>query len=310
MAINIVVAVTDHDWFTTLRANPDLGEANFWSPSAQGFKALRPGELYLFKLRARYGNSIAGGGIFAHASTMPISLAWESFGLANGARSLEELRAMITGLRYESTDPLGDFDIGCRILTEPFFWDDADWIDAPPDWPSNIPRKTYNTEDPIGRRLWEQVQDRLSRQAARREDAFVADEMARYGSPQLVEPRLGQGAFRVLVTDIYSRRCAVTGERTLPALDAAHIRPYRSGGSHVTTNGLLLRKDIHSLFDAGYVTVTPDYRFQVSDSIEVEFGNGREYYALRGREIIVPRSRAQRPDRDALDWHNRYVFKR
>jgi putative restriction endonuclease len=40
-----------------------------------------------------------------------------------------------------------------------------------------------------------------------------------------VQPRLGQGAFRLLVTDAYQRRCAVTGERTLPVLDAAHIRP-------------------------------------------------------------------------------------
>jgi putative restriction endonuclease len=86
----------------------------------------------------------------------------------------------------------------------------------------------------------------------------------RHGEPVLVRPRLGQGAFRVLVTDVYRRRCAVSGERTLPALDAAHIRPYGEGGEHAAQNGLLLRRDIHSLFDAGYVTVTPDLRFEVS----------------------------------------------
>ena len=44
-------------------------------------------------------------------------------------------------------------------------------------------------------------------------------------------------------------RCAVTGEKTLPVLDAAHILPYSKGGSHDVRNGLLLRRDIHSLFD-------------------------------------------------------------
>lgn len=58
----------------------------------------------------------------------------------------------------------------------------------------------------------------------------MADAPARFGAPHLIRPRLGQGAFRVLVTDVYGRKCAVTGERTLPALEAAHIRPYAEGG--------------------------------------------------------------------------------
>jgi len=61
-----------------------------------------------------------------------------------------------------------------------------------------------------------------------------------WGEPTLIRPRLGQGAFRVIVTDNYARRCAVTGERTLPALDAAHIRPYADHGEHDPSNGLLL----------------------------------------------------------------------
>lgn len=80
----------------------------------------------------------------------------------------------------------------------------------------------------------------------------------------MVEPPLGQGAFRVLVTDLDERRCAVTRERTPPALEAAHIRPYSEGGGHETPNGLLLRRDIRSLYDAGYVTVTPGLDFEVS----------------------------------------------
>ena len=85
MGINLVIAVTDGDWFEKLRRQPDLGEVNFWAPSAANFRALQPGELFLFKLRAPH-NVIVGGGIFTYANTLPCSLVWEAFGEANGAR--------------------------------------------------------------------------------------------------------------------------------------------------------------------------------------------------------------------------------
>jgi putative restriction endonuclease len=50
----------------------------------------------------------------------------------------------------------------------------------------------------------------------------------RHGKPTLIKPRLGQGAFRLTITDSYERRCAVTGEKTLPILDAAHIRAFEA----------------------------------------------------------------------------------
>ena len=131
---------------------------------------------------------------------------------------------------------------------------------------------------------------------------------ARFGDPTLVRPRLGQGAFRVLVTDSYHRRCSVTGETTLPALDAAHIRPYGAGGSQDASNGLLLRRDLHSLFDAGYVTVTPQRRFEVSRRVREEFLNDRHYYALHGQEISLPNLAERRPEHEELAWHNEHVF--
>ncbi|MEX2499357.1 MAG: HNH endonuclease [Wenzhouxiangellaceae bacterium] len=54
---------------------------------------------------------------------------------------------------------------------------------------------------------------------------------------QLVRQRVGQDGFRALVTDAYTRRCAISGERTLPALEAAHIKPYAESGPNRTENG-------------------------------------------------------------------------
>lgn len=304
MAINLVVAVTDYDWFRTLSQLPELSEANFWAPSATSFRALRSGELFLFKLHAPQ-NMIVGGGIFFYSNTLPWSLAWEAFGKANGALSAEEMRSRIAKYRGSGPSDRGDFRIGCRILTQPFFFNESDWIEPPRSWAANIVAfKTYNTGTDEGLALWQSVQDRLSRQTG-----VLAESGRRYGEPYLVEPRLGQGGFRVMVTDAYHRRCAVTRERTLPALDAAHIRPYHTGGAHAVSNGLLLRRDIHRLFDNGYVTVTPSFHFEVSQSIREEFENGREYYALHGTQIQLPSPIDQRPELGALAWHNENVFK-
>jgi len=126
MAVNLVIAVTDGDWFDMLRQQPNLDEVNFWAPSAANFRALQPGELFLFKLHAPR-NAIVGGGIFAYANALPCLLAWEAFREANGARSAQEMRARIA--RYRRADPAdrSDFEIGCRILTQPFFFAEADW---------------------------------------------------------------------------------------------------------------------------------------------------------------------------------------
>ena len=304
MTINLVVAVTDSDWFELLKQQPNLGEVNFWAPSAANFRALQPGELFLFKLHAPR-NVIVGGGIFAYANALPCSLAWEAFGIANGAVSAQQMRARIAHYRKVPEQDRSDFEIGCRVLTQPFFFEERDWIPVPKSWSQNIVSfKTYSTSDADGLALWEAVNERMATMTS---EAVGFNE--RFGAPHLIRPRLGQGAFRVLVTDIYQRRCAVSRERTLPALEAAHIRPYGDGGEHTANNGLLLRRDIHSLFDAGYVTVTPGLQFEVSRRIREEFDNGKHYYALHGRTIQVPVDATMRPDADALTWHNDHCYR-
>ena len=111
----------------------------------------------------------------------------------------------------------------------------------------------------------------------------VPDGAERYGAPILVQPRLGQGLFSLAVRDAYVGACAVTGEHSSPVLEAAHIVPYGRGGEHRVDNGLLLRSDLHRLFDRGYVTVTPDYVFRVGERLREEFHNGRSYYTSTAR---------------------------
>jgi putative restriction endonuclease len=110
-----------------------------------------------------------------------------------------------------------DFVIGCRILTQPFFLQESEWFE-PPSWPPHFQGfKTYSTDDPDGLMLWETAYPHFHPGAAYRfSSPQGASDVshARWGEPTLIQPRLGQGAFRIVVTDNYARRCAVTGERT------------------------------------------------------------------------------------------------
>jgi putative restriction endonuclease len=131
----------------------------------------------------------------------------------------------------------------------------------------------------------------------------------RYGDAVLVRPRLGQGTFRIAVLDAYGSACAVTDEHSLPVLEAAHIRPFALEGPRDVTNGVLLRSDLHRLFDKGYVGVDSDYRFVVSARLREDFSNGRSYYPHHGQLIKLPSGRFDQPDRAQLNWHLEHVFR-
>jgi putative restriction endonuclease len=298
------VAVTDNDWFKFLSSQPHLDEINFWQPSGkQQFKILNPGELFLFKLHSP-DDYVVGGGIFRHSTILPVSLAWDAFGEKNGAGSLLRMRTLIEKNRHERIDPHVDYTIGCIILQEPFFIERERWIPIPSNWKSNIVQGlTYDLEIEPGRTLW------LNLLSSIPITPIVREDKARYGEPLEVLPRLGQGSFRILVTDAYDRRCSITGERTLPALDAAHIKPYSASGDHVINNGILLRKDLHALFELGYVTIAPSYRFEVSRKIKEEFENGRDYYAMHGTTVRLPTNPQNRPSTDYLKWHNEIKYR-
>jgi len=78
---------------------------------------------------------------------------------------------------------------------------------------------------------------------------------------------------------------------------------YADGGSHDVDNGILLRADLHKLFDRGYVTVSDDHRFLVSPRLRGDFDNGRVYYELSGQSLHLPREPGLRPSPEALEWH-------
>ncbi len=223
------------------------------------------------------------------------------------------MQVRLARYRTVENDRQSDYRIGCILLEQPFFLPETAWIPAPADWSRSIVRgKGYDTTRSEGRRVLDALMVAVGRLPATgiTDLPYEPQQIAEgFGGPTVIYPRLGQGTFRVLITDLYGRRCAVTGERTLPVLQAAHIKPYTLTGPHDPRNGLLLRSDIHTLLDRGYVTVTPELRFEVSRRIKDEFENGRDYYALHGRAVRAPRRQDLAPAREFLDWHASNVFR-
>lgn len=311
------VAITDFEWFEFLATRREWDEVNFWQPRPGGLLNAAPGTPFLFKLKARHGSYVAGYAFFTWRSRLPAWMAWESFGEANGAPDFASFIRVLAGLRQEA-DAAGQFEIGCLLLSTPVFFTRDQWIPAPADWSGSIQRgKYYDLAADEGRRMWEACLARGEYpEAAGVASGAVLHESAsaRYGAAREMRPRLGQGGFRIAVADVYQRTCAVSTEHSLPALEAAHIVPYGEGGAHDVRNGLLLRADIHRLYDKGYVTVTPDHQFLVSPRLKHDYANGRVYYELQERiaragGIHLPQAPEHHPDPKLLErhWKEKYV---
>lgn len=310
------IALTDPDWYSFLESQPRLDEVNFWQPRPGGFKALASGDPFLFKLRAPF-KAICGFGFFQRYEVLPAWLAWDCFQRGNGAADMQSMVGQILSIRGEDSPSarLGNFPIGCIMISAPVFFPEDQWVDPPADWaPTGIQRgKGYSLERGEGKRIFAECLARANAGGrywnVEREPALVSADAPRYGAPVTVRPRLGQGTFTFAVRDAYGGACAVTHEHSTPVLEAAHIKPYAEGGQHRVDNGLLLRRDLHVLFDRGYVTVTPDHRFRVGRRLKEEYKNGRTYYVLDGERITLPDDARQQPSRELLDWHGQTIFR-
>lgn len=309
------LGVTDNNWYNYLSGiSPE--DINFWQPSGTfNFKVLSPGAPFLFKLKYPL-NAIGGIGFFSSHTFLPVSVAWDTFKNRNGCYSFDEFKRMILNYRSDK----GNFNptIGCIILTNPLFFVPEDWIEVPNDWGKSIVQgKSYETSEIVGRELWDKIELRLNKYLITNsidegKSQLILEEPSspNYGNSILTKVRLGQGAFRVLVTDAYFRRCSITGEKTLPVLEAAHIKPYAESGPHFISNGILLRSDLHKLFDNGYITITNNYNIEVSSRIKAEFENGKEYYQYHGKELIfLPSREIDKPNARYIDWHNSNIYR-
>jgi predicted restriction endonuclease len=121
---------------------------------------------------------------------------------------------------------------------------------------------------------------------------------------RLARVRQGAPQFRRVLLDAY-KRCAITGERTTEALQAAHLVPYRGATSNHVQNGILLRADVHALFDSDLIRIEPaDYKIRIDESLK-----GTPYFKYHGKTLKLPKSRDHHPALVALNERRRIFSK-
>ncbi|GAA0947176.1 HNH endonuclease [Nonomuraea longicatena] len=310
------VGITDGNWYRFLSARPGLTEANFWRPSGSTtFRALRPGEPFFFKThhRGRHPvrgfpyNRVIGGGIFECFEPLPLSEAWEIFGEANGADNREQMRERISKYRRRPIAASEDPTIGCVLLRDTRFFEPP--AAPPPDFAPNIVQgKGYD----MSAGSYTDYFANLVAHLLGNDDADVSQPWRRegpvFGDPRLAPRRLGQRAFKAVVLNAYEGRCAITGSTIRPVLQAAHIRPVTRGGEHRLDNGILLRSDVHTLFDQGYLAIDTNHRLLASQRLYEEFGTCDEVHRHAGCTITLPANATDRPSQSFLEWHMNEVF--
>ncbi len=132
-----------------------------------------------------------------------------------------------------------------------------------------------------------------------------ADHDARIWAHRAVAKRQGQPAFRRRVLAAYSETCCVTGSNARHVLEAAHIRPYKGEHTNTVSNALLLRSDIHTLFDLGLLWVDEDLAVRISPTLR-----GSEYEIYEGTTIALPASASERPLGKNLAHHAEMALSR
>jgi hypothetical protein len=115
--------------------------------------------------------------------------------------------------------------------------------------------------------------------------------------------RQGQGKFRSSVLSAYEHRCAITGCDVLEALEAAHIFPYLGPRTNLVVNGLLLRSDLHTLYDLGLIAIDPTtMRVLIAPRL-----HGTTHRKLASSHVRLPRKIADHPSLVALEMQLKWA---
>lgn len=113
---------------------------------------------------------------------------------------------------------------------------------------------------------------------------------------QAIIQRRGQRKFRDAVREMYGDKCVITGCEILDLLEAAHINPYKGEKDNHATNGLLLRADIHTLFDLDLIGIEPnELRIHLSENIK------KDGYQVLENKLLQLMSKENKPSKEALN---------
>jgi len=302
----IAIAITDQQWFEFLRSEQYQGLVNFWTPTPWNPKELQSGDRVYFMLKSPI-REIGGYGEFAWYRNMTLSRAWDEFGRGNGVNSRDELIASADGYVKKNSKLVDKIDlnseIGCFALEHVVCWGKEGYM-TPETYGASFGKQVvkykYFDSDPFVL---------SSATSGPSEPPTDFESQAGRFSPRAVttaKDRQGQPEFRAALLKNYDGKCCVTRETSEEVLEAAHIEPYVNRKSNHPRNGLLLRRDIHKLFDEGLLAVDGDGKVLVSSRV----GPDSKYPQLAGTRVRLPVNPAFRPSLNTLAEHRRSKFRK
>ncbi|MFN4247516.1 MAG: HNH endonuclease [Flavipsychrobacter sp.] len=286
------ISPTNDKWFQYLKENNYNSFINFWTPTPWNIKQLADSDKLYFLLKSPI-RKIGGYGEFHSYINLSVHDAWVKFGQRNGCSNKADLISRIqTYLEKNSSQHKGktiDAEthiIGCIILKNCQFWEADDYIihsEYNIDFAEQIVKiKYFNTYNPFDIEQNQQSNYQI-----------VSEPKEEYKT--LTNSRKGQSSFKGKILKSYNNRCCISGESCPELLEAAHIQQYLNSSSNHIQNGLLLRVDLHRLFDCGLLLIDPDYRVKISSILK-----DSSYYKYDGITISIPDNPAHHPSKASL----------
>lgn len=285
------ISPTDVEWFKFLRTEGLNSEINFWTPTPWNVSRLASGDKLYFMLKSPI-RKIGGYGQFVEYKNMSINDAWNKYGFKNGCTSKQELIDRLDKYKASNSSDersVTDSEIGCIVLTNAVYYDDDKFLDLDNydiDFSRFIVKiKYYNENDPL----------EIATESMVKEFELLPTSLEKLKKSRLVTERKGQGNFRAIITTAYSNKCCITNETTPELLEAAHIQPYFDENSNHVKNGLLLRVDLHKLYDNGLLYIDESFKIHISPEVKSEY-----YQKLNGTTIRLPENSNLHPSKEAL----------
>jgi putative restriction endonuclease len=286
-----IIAPTDENWFAFLKNSQFNSFINFWTPTTWNVKNLKSGDKWYFLLKSPI-RKIGGYGEFVEYKNMTPQAAWKEYGLRNGCNSKLDLTVKIqkyidrnSKKHSKKNINIDNYEIGCIVLKNCVFWDSDSYID-----PTNfnisiakqvVTRKYFKQYDPFT------IKDI--------DDFFLLDEPREVYKLE-VNQRKGQGIFKGLILKAYNNKCCISDETCPELLEAAHIQHYLNQQSNHIQNGILLRVDLHRLFDNNLLYIDNGYIVRISPLV-----NTPHYKKYNGRKISLPNNMDDHPSLTALE---------
>ncbi len=284
------IATTDKSWVDTLKEFDLNSYVNFWTPTPWNIKSLKNGDRFYFMLKAPI-RLIGGFGEFVEYKNMNVEDAWVEYGYRNGRKTKESFISSIQTYINKNSKKFGGTDIdpdkyliGCIILKNCQFWDSDEFINLSSygiSFPNQVVTwKSFSTNDPIHQKP---------------KIPFQLVGGKRIVCPIISNSREGQSKFKSELLKAYNNKCCISENDIPELLEAAHIQEYKNIESNHVQNGLLMRVDIHRLYDNKLIAVDDEYIIHVSNLIL-----DKEYRSFHGRKISLPKDPDNYPCKDAL----------